>query len=268
MSTIIRVKGVDWSDKGFPNISPFVARSDLEFGYDLAARISLLSDISGNEHTLTPYKNDITAGIHGIDPAINVGIDDGQGVRVELGYLLNSKPISSIPINGSVQFTVMVFGGKSPVAFPPDKVSGSPPARAGLFDYGSRVTPNGLSIEATDSSAEVRIKSSSPRLTVAASPGGRSLIFLTYDGDRWTLRNGVTGESDSKTNADMGITAPIALTANPLPGAAIGHTHGSSTLNAFYPSIYQVAMWNRPLSEAEISEQSWRALMDKPALSV
>lgn len=267
MSTIIRVKGVDWSSKGFPNISPFVARSDLEFGYDLAARSSLLSDLSGNGHALTPYKNDIAAGIHGIDPAITVGIGGGQGVQVELGYLLHSKPLAPIPIDGSVQFTVMVIGGKSPAEFPPDKVDGSAPQKAGLFDYGSMVTYNGYSIETTDTSVSARINSASPVLTVAASPGGRSLIFLAYDGDRWTLRNGVTGESASKTNAQMGITAPIPMSGVARPGAAIGHTHPATTLHAFYPSLYQVAKWNRPLSEAEISEQCSLSLENKPALS-
>lgn len=273
MSMIIRVPGVDWSGKGFPNISPFVAAEDLDFGYDFASRSNRLKDISGNHADLVPYRHDIAGGvIRTQDASIVVDDSDGLGILVELGYLLTDIPMPTIPINGTMQFTVMVAGGYSGVPFPAAKVAVSNPSIAAMIDFGTGVAASGFDLEVSTSEGKwgSRIKSAAiGDKGSAVSPISRKCVgFLTFDGSSWVMHNKTLGSTISKSNADLGITSSLVPNTTHVNKVVIGHYHSTITASALYPSLYQVAKWNRVLTADEIAEQYERTKANKPGVGL
>lgn len=270
MTLVIRVAGANWAGKGFPNLYPFVASSDLEFGFDFRSRSDMLADFAG-KHTITPKRVDIKEGILNVtDPTIMVPVDDGLGVRVDLGYLQCSLAALPIPSGGTRQFTIMLVSRGGGVAFPADKVVVAAATRASLFDWGSHVSANGFSVDRSNAQGLNfgRINNASSNLlpeTDFRAVTTPDVLFLTYDGTNWTLLNKTLGLSATKTNA-----------ANPLPVSTSGWADGkvslagsvqrSSTVHAYYPVVYQRAMWNRVLTGAEITEQYARTKMGRPTL--
>lgn len=271
MTTVIKVPGVDWSGRGYPNVVPFVANSDLEFAYDFSDRANRLADVTGKHADLVPKRQDIVAGIYRVvDPTILVSDVSGQGVSVQMGYLETDMPLANIPVDGSKQFTIMVAGGYSGIPFPSNKVAATSPGLSTLFDYGTAIGSNGFCIEAALASAQIdsRIKSGSPALTTTiTSVATPCVTFLTYDGTSWSLINKTMGNSETKTNASMGITTPIPVSTAFVTKAVIGHYHGTSTLSAAYPMMYQLAYWNKVLSGTEINEQYARTKAIKTSVA-
>jgi hypothetical protein len=272
MTLVIRVAGANWAGKGFPNLYPFIAPDDLEFGFDFRARADMLTDFAG-KHTVTPKKVDIAAGTLNVtDASIMVSVDDGLGVRVDLGYLQCSLAAIPIPSGGSRQFTIMLVSRGGGVAFPADKVVVAAPTRASLFDWGSYVSPSGFSVDRSTAQGLNfgRINNASTNLSpetdfrAITTP---DVLFLTYDGTNWTLLNKTLGLSATRTNA-----------ANPLPVNTNGWSDGkvslagsvqrTSTTHAYSPVVYQRAMWNRVLTGAEITEQYLRTKTGRAALAL
>lgn len=273
MTMIIRVPGVDWAGKGFPNISPFVALSDLEFGFDFLNRSNRLQDLAGKHADLAPYRQDIAGGItRTLDTTVVVDESNGLGIRVELGYLLTDISMPTIPIDGSMQFTVMVVGGYSGVVFPPAKVAGLGAGIAGLIDFGTGVTSSSFDLEAAVGEGKwgARIKSAAigNQGNTISQTSKKCVGFLTFNGTTWTLYNKTLGTTISKTNTDLGISAALVPNTAHVNKVVMGHYHSTSTISALYPSLYQVAKWNRVLSASEITEQYARTQANKPGLGL
>lgn len=268
MATVIRVKNADWSGLGLPNLFPYVAKDAVEFFYDLGSSGADLSDRSGQLGAIVPYRNDIVGGqSHVQDSSVMVGIDGGAGVRVELGYLLTGAPITDIPIDGSMQFTIMVVGGYSGEIFPAAKKIAGEPSLCNLYDHGTAITPKGFSMQTVKAEGfGARIKSSTPVLGPLAL-NSKGFRFLTFDGANWTIYDKTAGTSDSKTNAELGIVATIPADSAVLPNSAVGHFHQSSTLAALYPSIYQLGRWGRVLTTEEMDLQIEKTKIAKPVLA-
>lgn len=265
MTTVFRLLGADFSGKGLPNVFPFVGRADLEYGFDFRSRANRLIDLA-DKHTITPKRVDQVGGVINVtDPTIITDADGGLGINVELGYLQCSLPIAAIPVDGSKRFTFMVVGGYSGIPFPAGKVSGSAPNTAILLDYGCYVSNTGFAIEksglATAGSQQARVESSSANLIISpyGSASQKTASFLTFDGTNWKLVNKTLGLSAAGTNSSLSVAGnPIAVSSAGYTNGQLslgGHLHPTTTVFGGTPTLFQQAMWNRVLTDAEIEQQ-------------
>lgn len=279
MTLVIRVTGADWSAAGLPNIYPFVAVDALAYGFDFRNRSTMLTDVTG-QHTITPKRNDPAGGVVNVtDPTIITPVLDGQGIRVDLGYLQSSKPIITFAAGNAGLFTFMVVGTASGATFPPEKVAGGAPLASILLDNGSVVSPTGFSIDnllaggSFPGRKAARIESSgvvlNPEISGAAiySP---CVQFLTYNGVNWSLYNKTRGVSATGTNAQLSVGDPMAVTTSANGGRINlgGSGHPSSTLHAHSPILFQSAMWNRVLTPTEMEAQYQRTKAGRPSISM
>lgn len=273
MSMIIRVPSVNWAGKGFPNTRPFIP-TGLTYGFDLRTRSSMLTDVTG-AYTITPMRTDASLSIFNqVDSTILVPVDGDLGQRVELGYLQSSEAVAAFAWGGA-PFTIMVAGRGGGVAFPTGKVVISAPNGGILYDFGSQVGINGFTLDLAISTGQQysRIENGSPSLL--PDPTSRSVTqpqvhFLTYDGTNWTLYNKTFALSATGTNTSLSVGNPIAVSSTPTQGKVNlgGNAHQTSTLNAYYPVIYQTAKWNRVLSVAEMDDQYARTKATRPLLAL
>lgn len=277
MSLVITIPSVSWAGKGFPAVQPFAALADLVYGFDFRNRSSMLTDIKGN-YVITPKRMDPVAGINNVtDSTIIVPVDSDQGIRVELGYLQSSEAQVAFSAGGATQFTIMVVGGYSNVAFPAGKVyAGGTPGASILFDDGSAVSGAGFTIEynATAGVGKIssRIEATNPNLvpeSVTHAPAPM-VMFLTYDGTNWTLTNKTLGLSATGTNASLSVANPITMNTAWAQGKVNlgGNPRSDSTIHAMYPVLYQSAKWGKVLSAGEIADQYARCQASRPALGL
>lgn len=272
ITTIYTLKGADFSGQGLPNINPFVAQNEALYAYDFRARANRLNDLTGKRADLAPKRNDIVAGILRVpDPTIVFDHDNGAGIRLELGFLETDIPLQPIPIDGSVKFTVMVVGGWSGVEVPPEKIVTTPTVSS-LHDYGTGIgSTSGFSIDDNKSNKLVggRVKAGTTNMTTAKDVNTRKcVLFMTYDGATWTFYNKTMGLTVTKTNAEMGIVAPIPVHTSIVTHSTVGHYHNSSTLTMCYPAMYQMAKWGRVLTQAEMDEQYSRSKLAFPSIGI
>lgn len=258
-ATIYTLKNADFSGQGLPSIFPFVAQTEADFAYDFRSRTNRLNDLTGRHADLVPKRQDIVGGVtRVIDPTIVVDQDAGAGIRLEMGYLETDITCPTIPIDGSVQFSILVVGGWSGVQFPTEKISQTAPSLAILLDYGTGISASSFAFEDEPVTPLIgnRIKKGS---FVNASNKGTStkkcVMILTFDGTTWTLHNKTLGTVVTKTNAELGISGPLAPSTAHVKKVVSGHYHSTSTLAARYPALYQLARWNRVLTQAEIDRQ-------------
>ena len=261
-ATIYTLKNADFSGQGLPSIFPFVAQTEAEFAYDFRTRANRLNDLTGRHADLVPKRQDIVGGVtRVVDPTIVVDQDAGAGIRLELGYLETDIACPTIPIDGSVQFSILVVGGYSGVAFPSNKVAMSNALLANLLDFGTSISSSSsFCFDDKPGSAPPmignRIKSGD--FSNASNKGTstkKCAMILTFNGTTWTLHNKTLGTVVAKTNTELGITAPLAPSTEHVQKVVSGHYHSTSTLAAHYPALYQLARWNRVLTQTEIDRQ-------------
>lgn len=197
------------------------------------------------------------------DTSIIVQDSSSLGLQLQLGFLDTGFPLpSTIPVDGSLQFSIMVVGGYSGTAFPTGK-NGSTPTICALTDFGTNVAGNGFDIEvggASDLSFGCRVKSGAQNVTTAnASASKKSCGILTYDGTTWTFYNKTSGVTASATNSSLGISSAITVATSVIQNAAIGHYLNNSTIGGQIPTMFAAAKWNRVLTGAEITDQYSRA---------
>lgn len=256
MATIMKLIGANFSGRGLPNIKPFIDEQTLSYAYDF--RDSTLTDYTGNT-TLRALRNDIATNQKMVeDYSIISQSADGLGIVIEMGCLELSEILAPIPLGGSEQFTVMVVGGYSGNIFDPEKVVGSNATICSLFDYGTGITASGFSLEVAGDFAGSRIEDGT--LLLKSSLPDRATpccLFLTFNGNSWTLINKTLSTTQAKTNTELDITNnPLGI--NNLGSNKVklgGHYHSTSTLAALAPVLYQSARWDKVLSPAEIDEQ-------------
>ena len=260
MTYLLKLANADFSNKGLPNINPFVDIDNADFAFDFRKRETKFNDLSSNNVTLTPYKNDISAGIREVDSSIITEADSGLGINIEMGFLQTNEALANIPLDGSEQFTILVVGGYSGQVFPSNKVAGSSPALCSLFEYGTGISANGFSIETQGINAGSRIKSGGQVLSSnMLNTSQKMFMVLTFDGSEWSLHNKTLGTVETKTNAELGLTSLLGVNTSNNSNLVFGHVHTSSTLVALAPSLYQIARWNKVLSSDEINEQYTRS---------
>lgn len=266
MTTIFRLSGANFAGQGLPNINPFISMADLEYAFDFRNRATKMTDLAG-KHVITPKRVDqVGAVLNVTDPTIISTDASGLGINVELGYLQLDLTATTIATGGAKQFTFMVAGGWSGVAFNGAKVSGVTPTTVVLLDWGNVSSGNGFAIEQvgllTTSAVQARIESPSASLNgigALSPPYKKTVTFLTFDGTNWTLTSKTMGLSATGTNTSLSVSVnPIAVTGSSWAGGKVtlgGHTSQTTTVAGGIPTLFQQAMWNRVLTGPEIEEQ-------------
>lgn len=261
MGLIVRVKGVDWSGKGFPLISGFVSVDNLLGAYDFRPRANRLQDVSGRGLSAVPYRNLLNNTPLVQDSTVLQDTANGLGLIVRNGALDFKIPNRTLPIGGSVRFTTMVVGGYSGIPFD----TGQPASNAticSLADMGNGVSsadfPPVIQQFATDTTLGGRLRgvNSSSNIGAVAPLGIKSCLFLTFDGTKFTYRNMTTGQVVEKTAAELGVTAGSLVPSSRAPTLVSGNYFvGNSALIGLYPELYQVAQWDKVLTIAEMDSQ-------------
>ncbi|KZL04533.1 hypothetical protein PsAD2_04616 [Pseudovibrio axinellae] len=255
--SVFTLPHADFTGQGLPTLFPFVERADLEFSYDFRARADRLECIDGDRAALVPYRNDIVAGVYEVDPSIILPASSGDGIRIELGCLLTDYECPTIPIDGSMQFSVLVVGGFSGVEFPADKISGSTPSNVNFLDFGSGGGPNSVILN-DHSNGDVGARIDAAAINVGSEKSSlaqKVFMILTFDGSNWTVHNKTLGTIVTRSNAELGITEALEPLTTQSTTLAIGHYSAANTSQAKFPDMYQLAMWRRVLNDSEITAQ-------------
>lgn len=256
--TVYRLKGADFSGQGLPNIFPFVARDNLEYAFNFSNKN--LKDMSGKTADLIPYRSTYPAEnpIHIIDHTVVSIALNGLGVRVAGGCLVSTKRFSQIPIDGSLQFSILFVGGWDGTTIPTHTAN---PAIATFLDIGNGVSQsNGpmMQFYKTDRSIGARLRDGSRSNigSIIEDSTRQYFMVLTYDGNQWVLHNKTTRTKSVKTNVELGITKEItAPTVNVPLFDYIGHGFVASTIAGLPVIACQAARWMKVLSDAEIEAQ-------------
>lgn len=262
MGLIIRVKGADWSGKGFPLVRGFLAENNLRAAFDFRPRAGQLEDVSGKGYKAIAYRNPVNNNPLVADPTVVEQTSNGLGIIIRNGCLDYGVPNLALPLNGNVHFTMMIVGGYSGLPF--DEGQPQAPAMAivcNLADMGNGVSagevPPVLQQYRVDSTLGARIKVAAlSNIGAVATLGRKTCFFLTYDGLKFVYKNMTTGAVVTKTNADLGLTVQTLTPAVRCPNLVSGNYHvGTSAIIGLYPELYQVAQWDKVLSAEEMQQQ-------------
>lgn len=263
MSVIIRVKGVDWSGKGFPLVSGFVALANLEAAFDFRPRADRLNDVSGKGFVAVPYRNLLLSNAALVaDDTVLENTANGLGLIVRNGALDYGLPNKPYAVGGTDGFTMMIVGGYSGIPFDADQPVQNATI-SNLVDLGNGVTssesPPMIQQYVPNGTLGARVKSgATSNIGEQVSTGKKSCFFLSYDGKKFVYTNKTTGAVITKTNADLGIVGstlavdvrcPRLISGNYFVGGA------ASAIVGLYPELYQVAKWNKVLSASEMKDQ-------------
>lgn len=263
MSVIIRVKGVDWSGKGFPLVSGFVALANIEAAFDFRPREDRLRDVSGKGFVAAPYRNPLLSNAPLVpDDTVIENTANGLGLIVRNGALDYGLPNKPYALGGAAAFTMMIVGGYSGIPFDANQ----PVQNAticNLVDLGNGVTssesPPMLQQYMTNGTLGGRVKSGATSNIGETTPTGKkSCFFLSYDGQKFVYTNKTTGVVVTKTNADLGLVGSALAVDVRCPRMVSGNyfTAGApSAIVGLYPELYQVAKWNKVLSASEMQAQ-------------
>lgn len=261
MATVLTLKQADFSGAGLPNVKPFVATDALNFAYDFTDRPSFLTDLSGNNRNLVPWKLDWVADSkEQSDLAI---VREGSGIRVE-GYLDTQFPLFDIPRDGSMQFTVMIAGGAS-------GLKGMDQSLTGLIDFGTYIGPDyTFNLEVSSYwGVGARIEYGSINLFQGLdNETDKVVIFLTFDGDNWTINVPTLNATLTKTSAELDILDDPMDYARQLPNVVMGAYRHDTGVSSGFPTLYQGAMWDRVLTAEEMQEQYNRTRNQHPGVGL
>ncbi|WP_336142462.1 hypothetical protein [Acinetobacter sp. 102] len=254
--TVYRLPNADFNGQGLPTLFPYIAKESLSYAFDLAG--GSLKDLTGKTANLVPYRTTsaVGGGTRVIDPTVITQLDNA--IKITSGCLVSSVPFKPIPIDGTVQFSIMFIGGWDGSTIPE---AATAPYIATYLDIGNGVTANNapmMQFNSSDKTLGARFKtgSSSNIGTVVSNVTRLYFMVLTYNGLEWTLHNKTLGTVVKKTNAELGQTAQIPVASGLVPlFHYIGHGHLSSTIAGLPVVVSQVANWNRVLSSTEIETQ-------------
>lgn len=262
MGLVIRIKGADWSGKGYPLVRGFTAEESLVAGFDFRLRDDFLNDVSGHGFKAIAYRNAVNNTPLVADPSVLERTANGLGIVVRNGCLDFGVPNRALAVGGAVHFTMLIVGGYSGLPF--DSGQAQAPAGAticNLADMGNGLTagevPPVLQQYRVDSTLGARVKASAvSNIGAAATLGRKTCFFLTYDGLKFVYKNMTTGAIVTKTNQDLGLTVQTLTPSTRCPTLVSGNYFvGTSAIIGLYPELYQVAQWNRVLTETEMQEQ-------------
>lgn len=246
-------------DADFSGVIPseelFLRKSSIEFGWDF--RNGNLSDTTGFSSDLVPYRmvrnGGATTGVATPDPTIITSVQDGLGIRVSNGGLRSSIPMKTIPVDGSVKFTVMIVAAYSGTS------------NGGNYCQFLEIG-NGLSLDHTPPVFQHQLGKSGMRIRDASMTNVGSDItpvtkpicyFVTFDGSTWKYVNKTDNVNVSKTNAELNITQSLVPKTTPtgLSNVYIGDQNPASLLTASNPDLFAIAKWDVELTVAEIDLQ-------------
>lgn len=248
--TVFKLKGANFTLSGLPNITPFVLKSDLKYGYDF--RFGVLADYKSGL-PLTAYRMN---GSKVLDSSVVTTTSDNLFINLEdVGLLVTQFAYKSYAI-GTGAFTMLVVGGDG---------GGTISARSNLLNIGNTgdAASSLPSIEATYTVASgtsrigVRAKASDLNTGFSDSNtvGKVHFIMVVYDGSNITYYNKTTGTTTTKTLTELGITDMNF-------GNAGGHNNHmigkfSPTLNTFKRGckLGQIGFWERALTASEVDAQ-------------
>ncbi|EPP5326252.1 hypothetical protein ACXP2N_08130 [Vibrio alginolyticus] len=269
MATILRLNNASFKGD-LPNINPFVNFGRLDFGFDFRERESKYLDLAGN-HKLKVMKNDINNNeIHVEDETIIDSLG-GLGISPILGFLEIDYELNPIPIDGTEKFTLMFVGGQHPSYVWDDiDTAGSSASTSRFYDYGTVVSDSGFALTSrTIGRNHTRVVGQDVLTDNLPSPQTPTVIFLTFDGDKFTMVNKTLGTSSSwSVSTNGGLIDPIPVRNDYSNYVVVGHHHKSSTLSAFPPAVYQLARWNDILQPSEIEAQYQNTKMSFPSLGL
>ncbi|HBC3499869.1 TPA: hypothetical protein KDY90_002650 [Vibrio parahaemolyticus] len=273
MAIVIKLANADFSGKGFANIFPFVAPSDLEFGFDFKPGADQLNDVGGTVKLNPWYFEDTTAGI--AYPGDNNLSDtpDNLGLRLSLASLIADESYipAAIPLDGSRKFT-MISIAKDNGIVPTDGST----SISSFIDYATIGSTFGM--EQCQYSQNLSFRVNDGASTFADSAPSKPVTFMvtTFDGSVWRHRNITLGSDNTKTNAEAGVSGSVTVASRaewgeiePRAFLAIGGTTDSQRWQSKRGvDIYQAAMWNRVLSDAEILQQYQMSKASLPGLPI
>lgn len=261
MGLIIRVAGVDWSGRGLPLAKGFVVPESLLGAFDFRPRTNRFTDLSGKGYIAVPYRNKLDNTALVADQAVLQDTSNGLGVIVRNGSLDFKIPNRVLPIGGAVRFTTMIVGGYSGLPFD----EGQPVNNAticNLADMGNGVTsgfvPPVIQQYTADTTLGARVRGTQASNIGAPAPlGQKSCLFVSFDGDKFTYRNMTTGSVVVKTAEELGLAAGTSLTPSiRCPTLVAGNYYvGATAVIGLYPELYQVAQWDKVLTESEMQDQ-------------
>lgn len=245
--TVLKLKTASFTLSGLPNITPFVLKTDLKYGYDF--RFGVLNDIKTGI-ALSAYSMN---GSKVADSTVVTKTSDNLFIELsEVGMLVTQYAFKNFAV-GTGAFTMLVVGGDA---------GGSTIGIGNLLNIGnigdaSSSLPNiETTINATPiSRIGVRAKSSSVNFFSDSAVGKTHFVVVVYDGSSITFNNKTTGTVITKTLTELGITD---MNAGNTGGHGF-HLMGkfSPTLNSFKRSIKlgQIGFWERALTPTEIDAQ-------------
>ena len=245
--TVLKLKTANFTLSDLPNITPFVSKADLEYGYDF--RFGTLNDVKTGV-ALNAYRMN---GSKVADSTVVTSTSDNLFIELsEVGMLVTQYAFKNFAV-GTGAFTMLVVGGDG---------GGTVSARANLLNIGnagdsSGSTPN---IEATMTAASVskigyRAKAADLVVYDSNAVGKVHFIVVVYDGTNITYYNKTTGSVVVKTLTELGITNMNAVNVG---------AHGFHLIGKFNPTqntfkrackLGQIGFWEKALTVAEIDAQ-------------
>lgn len=273
MAIVIKLAGADFSGKGFANIFPFVAASNLEFGFDFKPGHDQLNDVGGKVK-LTPWFFEDTEEGLAFPGANNLSVTpDGMGLRLALASLVADKSYipQPIPLDGTRQFTIVSIAKDNDIN--PTLTS---TAIASFVDYATDGGPKGMEHCQYGMNLSVRVQNGGSSMLTPASSKPVTFMVTTFDGSIWQHRNITLGSNQKKSNSQLGLSGEVAVNStvawgedSARPFLAIG---GTTDHNRWQSKrgvdIYQAAMWNRVLTDDEIMKQYEMSRAALPGLPI
>ncbi|ELB1089297.1 hypothetical protein [Vibrio alginolyticus] len=273
MAIVIKLANANFSGKGFANIFPFVAPSDLAFGFDFKPGTDQLKDVAGKVN-LNPWFFDDTAEGAAFPGSNNLkDTDDKLGLRLALASLIADKSYvpTEIPLDGTRRFTMLSIAKDNGIV-PTDGST----SIASFIDYATNATSTGMEQCQYSQNLSFRVNDGSSTFADSAKSKPITFMVTTFDGSVWRHRNITLGSDHSKTNAEAGIAGSVKVGSRidwgeieSRPFLAIGGTTDSSRWQSKRGvDIYQAAMWNRVLSDEEILQQYEMSKTSLPGLPI
>jgi hypothetical protein len=258
MSTIIKFAGTAFRRGAGHNVEPLVAKADLLMGYDMRDyaiwKTGLVAGQTAKAYTMQGSKVLSDAGISRSSDGLGVTVDGGS--QVDFSY---SMPCWSNAVEGR---TIMVVSGFRP--------------NMGQSKYGrALVVGSNLAVQVNELTNTTFVGSvidqantqNQKELAVAMS----QMIVCRSNGDgTWTTDIPDTRFKITNTDTELNVVNPLVLWSGTLPGPVLCGTNAvmADNTSAYWVTrtLYQAAIWNRKLTDAEVAEQYQRSRLRFPGV--
>lgn len=268
MSTAFKVASAQYAGAQFglgENISPFVAEDDLQTAWDFLDFSRWKEGFVGSQ-TLVAYDQSSGSQVAG-DAQFSQSLD-GLGLSLtQYAFALSASTLPKFPNNTGVGQTMMAMGAS-------DRVVPGGTTYEVWFSIGWRSSTAGLALgvqrQVTLDQLMAVVENSVPHSFFLIPRGDRAnIMFLRANGNStWSLVIPNLRFDVTLTDTDLSVGDPPQLDAvAPNPGKiSIGNALPASAAHRSPTNVYQAAVWNRALTNAEIEAQYQRARLRFPGV--